>query len=227
MLEWFLELKAMQIVSLYVFLCFLAVVAGCRATGESYYQSGYDFCNITKIAVLDVTGQDLSDAAKNQIADFFAMELLKKGFAPVERAQVQAILKEQKFQTSGQTSSQDAAKAGKILNVPAVILVNIPVYNENISMTAKMVNVEDGSIMWAGSGSGSTGRLLSTIFGAAAGAGAGAAVAGHGHHEVGGITGGVLGGAAGFGLSPQQAEQFQKIVKKVCENLPVRKVTTQ
>ncbi len=205
---------------------FLAMIAGCRATGESYYQTGYDFCKLSKIAVLDVTGPTLSEAAKNQIADFFAMELLKKGFAPVERAQVQSILKEQRFQTSGETSSQDAAKAGKILNVPAVILVNIPVYNENISMTAKMVNVEDGSIMWAGSGSGSTGRLLSTIFGAAAGAGAGAAVAGHGHHEVGGIAGGVLGGAAGFGLSPQQAEQFQKIIKKVCENLPVRKVMT-
>ena len=155
------------------------------------------------------------------------MELLKKGFAPVERAQVWAILEEQKFQTSGETSSEDAAKAGRILNVPAVMLINIPVYDENISMSAKIVNVEDGSILWVGSGSGSTGRMMSTIFGAAAGAGAGAAIGGHGHHEVGGIAGGVLGGAAGYGLSPQQAEQFQKIIKKVCENLPERKVMTQ
>jgi hypothetical protein len=218
---------AMKTVSVCVFVGFLAMISGCRATGESYYQTGYDFCKISKIAVLDVTGPDLSDAAKNQIAGFFAMELLKKGFAPVERAQVQSLLAEQKFQVSGQTSTNDAAKAGRILNVPAVILVNIPVYDENISMTAKMVNVEDGSIMWAGSGSGSTGRMLSTIFGAAAGAGAGAAIGGEGHREVGSIAGGVLGGAAAYGLSPQQAEQFQKIIKKVCDNLPERKVMTQ
>ena len=216
----------MKTVTLYVLVGFLAIITGCRATGESYYQAGYDF-NKLKVAVLDVTGQTLSEAARNQIADFFAMELLKRGFAPVERAQVQSLLKEQKFQVSGQTSTDDAARAGRILNVPAVILINIPVYDENISMTAKMVNVEDASIMWAGSGSGSTGRILSTIFGAAAGAGAGAVVAGEGHREVGGIAGGVLGGAAGYGLSPQQAEQFQKIIKKVCDNLPARKVMTQ
>jgi hypothetical protein len=217
----------MKTVTLCVFVGFLAIITGCRAAGESYYQAGYDFNKLNKVAVLDVTGQTLSEAARNQIADFFAMELLKRGFAPVERAQVQSLLKEQKFQVSGQTSTDDAARAGRILNVPAVILINIPVYDENISMTAKMVNVEDASIMWAGSGSGSTGRMLSTIFGAAAGAGAGAIVAGEGHHEVGGIAGGMLGGAAGYGLSPQKAEQFQKIIKKVCDNLPVRKVMTQ
>lgn len=217
----------MKTVKLCVFLAILACLAGCRATGESYYQAGYDFNKLSKVAVLDVTGPTLSEAAKNQIADFFSMELLKKGFAPVERAQVQSILKEQKFQTSGQTSAEDAAKAGKILNVPAVMIINIPVYDENISMSAKMVNVEDGSILWVGSGSGSTGRTLSTIFGAAAGVGAGAAVGGEKGRVAGGVAGGVLGGIAGYGLSPQQAEQFQKIIKKVCDNLPERKVITQ
>ena len=211
-------------------LCVLAMIfvgVGCRATCESYFQTGYDFNKLSKVAVFDVTGPALSEAAKNQIADFFAMELLKKGFAPVELAQVQSLLKEQKFQTSGQTTSEDAAKAGRILNVPSVLLINIPVYNENISMTAKIVNVEDGSILWVGSGTGSTGKILSTIFGAAAGAGAGAAIGGHGHREVGGIAGGVLGGAAGYGLSPQQSEQFQKIIQKTCRNLPERKVMVQ
>lgn len=217
----------MKTVKLCVFLAILACFVGCKATGESYYQAGYDFNQLSKVAVLDVTGPTLSEAAKNQIADFFSMELLKKGFAPVERAQVQSILKEQKFQTSGQTSAEDAAKAGKILNVPAVMIINIPVYDENISMSAKMVNVEDGSILWVGSGSGSTGRTLSTIFGAAAGVGAGAAVGGEEGRVAGGVAGGVLGGIAGYGLSPQQAEQFQKIIKKVCGNLPERKVITQ
>jgi hypothetical protein len=134
------------------------------------------------------------------------------------------LLKEQKFQTSGITSDEDATKAGKILNVPAVMLVNIPKFKEEINMTAKIIDVEDGSVLWIGSGSGSTGKTLSTIVGAAAGAAAGAVVGGRDTRDrvAGGVIGGVLGGVAGNALSPQQAEQVQKIIKKVCENLPYR-----
>ncbi len=215
--------------------CLLAAVtfvAGCASeTGESQGRVGYDFGKLDKVAVIDVTGIVMGDAAKNQIGDFFVLELLKKGYAPVERSQVQALLKEQKFQTSGMTSTEDAAKAGKILNVPAVILVSIPDYKDEMSITAKMVSVEDGSILWQGTGYGRQGKLLATIFGAAVGAGAGAA-GGHavGNRDgavVGGIAGAVLGGAAGQALTPQQAEQVQKVVKEICRQLPSRVATGQ
>ncbi len=201
------------------------VFSGCAAgEGESQARADFDFGKLDKVAVVDVSGAVVGDAAKNQIGDFFVMELLKKGFAPVERAQVQTLLKEQKFQASEITSTEDAVRAGKILNVPAVLLVNIPNYDEEMSMTAKMIDVEDGSILWLGTGSGRTGKTLATIFGAAAGAGAGAAVAGgdSGDRVLGGIAGGVLGGVAGRALTPQQAEQTQKIIKMICKTLPSR-----
>ena len=200
--------------------------AGCATgKGESQMAVGYDFTKLEKVAVLEVTGPVYSDAVKNQIGDFFAMELLKRGFTVVERAQVQALLKEQKFETSGVTSEKNAAKAGQVLNVPAVMLINIPDYKEEkMSMTAKIVNVEDGTVLWLGSGSGSTGKTLSTILGAAVGAAAGAAVGGHDRNDrvIGGVAGGVLGGVAGRAMTPQQAEQVQKIIKKVCETMPSR-----
>ena len=202
-----------------------AFVAGCAtATGESEHRRGYDFSKLEKVAVVEVTGVVIGDAAKNQVGDFFVLELLKKGYAPVERSQVQALLKEQKFQESGITSIEDAAKAGRILNVPAVILVNIPDYKDEMSITAKMVSVEDGAILWQGTGYGRKGGLLATIFGAAVGAGAGA-VGGHAVSEndgavIGGIAGAVLGGTAGQALTPQQAEHVQKIVKQMCLQLP-------
>jgi len=89
-----------------------------------------------------------------------------------------------------------------------------------------MVDVEDASVLWLGSGFGSTGRTLSTIVGAAAGAAAGAVIAGGDTRDrVGGVViGGVLGGVGGYALSPQQAEQVQKLIKKVCENMPYRYV---
>ena len=213
-----------------VLACLLAAVtfiAGCAtATGESQGRVGYDFSKLEKVAVVDVTGAVMGDAAKNQIGDFFVLELLKKGYAPVERSQVQALLKEQKFQESGITSTDNAAKAGRILNVPAVMLVSIPDYKDEMSITAKMVSVEDGAILWQGTGYGRQGKLLATIFGAAAGAGAGAAgghaVGDRGGAVVGGIAGAVLGGAAGQALTPQQAEQVQKVVKEMCKQMPSR-----
>ena len=201
------------------------VVSGCATgKGESYVRAGYNFGALEKVAVVEVSGEVRGDAAKNQIADFFTMELLKRGYTPIERAQVQALLDEQDFQASDITSNEGAAKVGKIMNVPAVMLVSIPTCKENISMTAKMVDVEDGSVLWLGSGSGSTGKTGSTILGAVAGAAVGAVVAGGDSSDrvVGGVIGGVLGGVAGRALTPQQAEQVKKIIAKVCEDMPSR-----
>jgi hypothetical protein len=215
----------MKIVSVCAAVITVMLIGGC-SSGESYAKAGYDFTKLDKVAVVDVQGDINSEPAKNQIADFFAMELLKKGFAPVERAQVQTLLKEHQFQVSGLTSSEGAARAGKILNVPAILVVNIPNFGEEMSMTAKMINVEDGGILWMGSGSGRTGTLLSTIFGTAAGAGAGAAagkaVGGNDSTAIGAVAGGVLGGVTGHELSPQKAEKAQEIIKKICKSLPSR-----
>ena len=211
-----------------VCLCTLLVAllfGGCATgTGESFMRAGYDFSQLDKVAVIEVSGAVRGEAAKNQIGDFFAMELLKKGYTPVERAQVQALLKEQKFQATDVTSAEGAARAGRILNVPAVLLVNIPTYREEMNMTVKMIDVEDGGILWMGSGSGRTGKTLSTILGAAAGAAGGVVIAGDDKDDkvLGGVIGGVLGGVAGRALSPQQAVQVQKIIKKICVELPPR-----
>ena len=199
----------------------LIVVGGC-SSAESQFRAGYDFSGLDKIAVVDVIGPVGGEMAKNQISDFFVMELMKKGYAPVERAQVQSILAEQKFQSGGLTPEEGAVRVGQILNVPAVVVINIPAFAEDISMTAKMMDVEDGSILWIGSGSGTTGRTLSTIFGAAAGAGAGAVAAGEDKEVLGGLAGGVLGGVAGRALSPQKAQKTQEIIKKMCKTLPSR-----
>lgn len=203
-----------------------SLVAGCASSkGESYAVAGYDFSGLNKVAIASVTGRVYGDAAKNTISDFFVMELIKKGYTVVERAEVEKILKEQEFQASDITSNQDAARAGRILNVPAVMLVSIPKYgSEKMEMSAKLVEVETGTILWIGSGSGSTGRGLATVVGAAAGAALGAAVAGGdtGDRVLGGVIGGVGGAAAGHALSPEQREQVRKVVGKVCETLPAR-----
>jgi surface antigen len=85
-------------------------------------------------------------------------------------------------------------------------------------MTARMVNLEDGSILWLGSGSGKSGAWLFTLGGAAAGAAAGSTVTDD--SSTGAIAGGVLGGALGQALSPQSAQKAQEIIQRMCKDLP-------
>ncbi len=148
---------------------------------------------------------------------------MKKGYSPIERAQVQLLLKEQKFQASDVTSTENIARAGEILNVPVVLLVNIPKFQDEMTISAKMVDVEDGSILWMGTGTGSGSKTINTIIGAAAGAVVGAAVTGEEDVVVGAVGGGVLGGAAGNLLTPQKEQKAREVIKKICTSLPERK----
>ncbi|MHC4168316.1 MAG: hypothetical protein ACYSWQ_15290 [Planctomycetota bacterium] len=211
-----------------VCICILSAalfVGGCASQkGESFALAGFNFAELDQVAIIEVTGQVRGDTVKNQIATFFEMELMKRGYSPILRSEVQALLKEQEFQASDITSRTGAAEAGRVLNVPAVMIVNIPKYKEEMTMTAKMVDVETARIVWIGEGSGTTGKTFATIAGAVAGAAAGAVVAGGDSSDraAGAVIGGVLGGVAGQALSPQQSEQVKKVIAKVCEEMPER-----
>jgi len=194
-------------------------IAGGCSSGQGSFRAGYDFSSIDKIAIVEVTGYFKKEGVRNQIASFVEMELLQRGYAPVERARVQALLDEQEFQASEITTAADAVKAGQILNVPVVLMVDVPEFGEDINITAKMLDVKDGSILWVGSGTGRTGKILTTALAATAGAIAGAAVDSD-NKTTGAVIGGVLGGAAGYTLSPQAAEKVKKVIKKMCDTLP-------
>ncbi len=188
--------------------------------GQSFSRVGYNFNTVDKVAIVAVEGAVRSEQAKNQIADLFAMELLKKGYAPKERATVAALLREQGFQPSELTTKAGATEAGKILNVPAVLVIDVPHFGDEIFVSAKMVDIEDSSILWLGSGTDKTGGFLD--FGSLWGAGA--SVSSEEEELFGGlgITGGVLGGAEDLPLSPQEIERAQRVIRKMCSTLPSR-----
>jgi hypothetical protein len=199
-----------------------ALIAGGCATGKSESSSsraGYDFSKMDKIAIVAVEGAVRSEAAKNQIAEFFSMELLKKGYAPISRTQVKALLTGQVLSPAELTTIEAAPKAGKILKVPAVLIVNVPHFGEDISISAAMIDVEDGSSLWEGIGTGTTGGggFMSNLFGG--GNEAGAVAGGEQGQVISGIVGGQL-GLAEQPLTPREAKNVQKIVTKICKSLP-------
>jgi hypothetical protein len=213
-----------------VLLTMLAAAGCATSNAESQAAMGYDFSKIDKIAIVDVNGRIYNEAAKNQVSDLFAMKLMEKGYTLVNRKDVKTLMKEQEFQASDLASKEGAARAGRFLNVPAVMMISIPEYHGGkMKVTAQITNVEDGTILWMGQGEGDTGKALSTFVGAAAGVAAGAAigsVASGGHSTtsavLGGVGGGVLGGVAGNALAPKETEVLNKVIVKMIEKLPAR-----
>jgi len=195
-------------------------IGGCASgRAESHSRAGYNFSMLDSVAVVAVEGALQSQAAKDQIAEYFEMELLKKGYAPKEWANVSAALKEQEVQASDLNTEAGVAEAAEIINVPAILIVNIPHFGNEIFITAKMVDVTDGSVLWIGSGTSKTGGWLSLGSGWGSGA--------REENELfGGVQGGVMGGGVtAYALSPKEAEQAHRLIRRMCNTLPSRLTT--
>ncbi len=195
---------------------------GCGTTGQSVVSPSFQARQPERIAILQVAGDIRGTAAKNQVEDIFAMELMKKGYGIVERSRVQRMLEEQGLQVSEVTAEAAAAKAGEVLNVAAVAMIDVNVEGEHLSMTGRLVDTETGEALWIGSGRGGSGRTLATVGGAAAGAAVGTQVGGGRGTTAAIIAGGILGGAAGDTLAPRTLQVVERAIQKMVEGLPSR-----
>jgi PBP1b-binding outer membrane lipoprotein LpoB len=95
------------------------------------------------------------------VEDIFVETLLKKGHVIVARSDIGSVLKEQNLAKSGLTDS-DAAAAGKLLNVPAVLVLRIEEFGSEAqggraritvgraTLGARLISVDTGGILWQG-----------------------------------------------------------------------------
>ncbi len=192
------------------------LVGGCVSTQESSSQGTYDFTGVDKVAIVAVEGAVTSEAAKDQIADFFSMELLEKGYAPIGRSQVRAQLREQEPESQDMTTAEMAVDVGLILDVPAVLAIRIPHFGEQISITATMIDVEDGSTLWIANGRGRGKKGVSDMFGFS-----------RRSRSDDKLLGPPMGVPAGPGpsmlpLTQEEAENAQAVIKSICRGLPAQ-----
>lgn len=206
----------------FIGLCIVLLFAAGCATGESTVSPAFHALKPEKIAIVDVSGDIRGEAPKNQVEDFFTAEMLKKGYRVIERNRVNRVLEEQDFQRSNRTTDSEAAQIGKVLNVPAVVMLDANVEGEKVSVTGKMVDTETAEIIWIGTGGGGSGETLATAGGAVLGAITGSQVGSGSGRVIGGVAGGVLGGAAGKALSPQTAKVVKNAIKQMVSKLPAR-----
>lgn len=206
----------------YVLVMSVLLIGGCRPSQKSSSRIGYDFSGVNKVAIVTVQGSLKSEPAKDQIAEFFAIELLEQGYAPLGRPQVRALLAEREAAGVADpnagfrdlTTNEAAVEAGRVLKAPAVLTINIPHFADEITITATMIDVEDGSILWLANGSGRGEGALSGVFG-----GGGKAPE---NELLGGLLGPESDQTAGQPLSPQEAKRAQRIIKSMCRSLPVK-----
>lgn len=201
----------------------LAIVAlligGCASSQESSSRVGYDFSGVDKVAIVAVEGALSSESAKDQIADFFSIELLDKGYAPIGRAQVRSQLREKEPESENLTTTEAAVEVGLILDVPAVLAIQIPHFAEEISITATMINVEDGSTLWLASESGRGKRVLSGMFGFSSSR--------RGDDQLlNNVMVGPMGMAPSQPLTPEEARAAQEIISSMCRSLPAQSMPT-
>lgn len=220
----------------------LSVTTAC-SSDSSFVRPGYDFRSVGKVAVF--LKMNAGNAVQRQeLADLFAMHVLQKGYDVIDRAPLADLSNEAAFQNAfGMTSPDGRAKLAAH-KVSAVIVVNVQmptseswrarygytdVTAEDITMTAQMSDVQNGTLLWEGKGSITLDMVLEDYGIALEGAQTESAVGKTTVPVIGGITGaqasGRIAGAqasgtAGAALDPKIAEFLRSLIEKTCEALP-------
>jgi len=126
----------------------------------------------TRVAVIDFEQKATQELQGKQageiVAEWLITSLVRTGrFDVVERAQLQKILKEQQLGMTGMISQETAARVGELLGVKVIITGSVIQIGNTVEVNARLINVEDGSILKAekirGAGLESIERMMDSL----------------------------------------------------------------
>lgn len=193
---------------------------GCSSTeGDGYAQPGFNGNNIKNIAIVNGEGVTIAETSRQALLDTFQLEFFRRGWSVIARANVVQAVDELDFQSSDFASAHDRKELGNILNVDALVVVNLASLGENVSMTAKMFDPETGEMYWMGTGEGSLNTGIASLTGAFVGAAVGNEASDS--NSASGL-GALVGGSLGAQFGPTQIKNAKKVVAAVCKSLPRR-----
>lgn len=105
-----------------------AALSGCGASVKTVIRG--DFDPAARVAVLPFSGRD--EETGLSLGESFSTYLMDAGFEVMERAQLEKVMKEQKFSLSGAMAEADMAQVGKLAGVKAVVTGSYRVRRENV-----------------------------------------------------------------------------------------------
>lgn len=152
---------------------FLALFFGC--VPRTAIKKGYDFNRINRIGVLEFTSYRERIYSGNAVTDEFIKQLIFRDIDVVERERLESVLREQHLAESKYLDPETVKQVGKILGVDALITGTVTKYiaddretiyfrdedgniktevflkRAEVGVSARMIDVETGSIVWASS----------------------------------------------------------------------------
>ena len=94
------------------------------------------------IAVLDLEPMGISDMESQILTQALTSEIIEAGgYTVVERANIEKILKEQKFQHSGCTDSECAVEIGQLLNADFTVMGTAGKFGSTYTIQTRIINV--------------------------------------------------------------------------------------
>jgi len=134
------------------------------------FSHGFNPASLDKVAVLARSDNRYywNDRMADSVEEIFTESLLRNGYQVISRSNLGAVQNEIDFQRSGSSPEADAAKWGRIMNVPAIILVRVSdvdvkrghgagyIYYQNAlsakaRVSATLIRTEDGAVLGSGS----------------------------------------------------------------------------
>lgn len=138
----------------------------------------YDFSKIVRVGVLKFDSSQVQFLSSydpgNVVADEFVFQFIDRGIKVVERSRIENIIKEHNLWKSGNIDPSTIKEMGKILGVDALIMGTVTRYIEDkkeriyirddtgrlkeeiflveaeVGISARMVDVVTGEVVWAG-----------------------------------------------------------------------------
>ena len=100
------------------------------------------------LAVLDLEPAGLSDTEAKILTQRLTSKMIElSDFTVVERANINKILKEQKFQHSGCTDSECAVQIGQLLNADVSVIGTASKFGRTYTLDCRIINVEKGEAL--------------------------------------------------------------------------------
>ncbi len=105
-----------------------------------------------RIVILNLKAEGVADQTAKTVSNMLRIEFINMGeFMVVERAQMDAIMKEQGIQASGCTDQECAVQMGKLMSARKILVGEVSPMGKSLIMTVRIVDVEKGVSEFAAS----------------------------------------------------------------------------
>lgn len=153
---------------------FLLLLFGCKGP-MSYIHPSADFTYIKRVAIAPIINLTNDKFAGGKVMNVVATEILRRGvFDVIEFGEVEKVLSEEGLKPESQVSKHIAARAGKRLNVEAMIVGSVLTYGVSraggssipeVSLSLKLLDVNSYAILWEATHNVKGTNILDQLFG--------------------------------------------------------------